>query len=54
MAAPELTHVRMLHPARRGSSSSSAHGLSGRIASCVLDPLGRVNPRPHVSPEATI
>ena len=34
--------------------ATSAHGPSGRIASCVLDPLGQANPRTHAGRESII
>jgi hypothetical protein len=40
MIDPKPPRTRMNHLTRRISSSSSAHGLPGRFASCVLDPLG--------------
>jgi len=54
MADPEPPRTRMIRSALRSSSSSSAHGLSGRFASCVLDLLGRVNPRVRAGSESTI
>jgi hypothetical protein len=54
MIDPEPPRTRMIRSALRGSSSSSAHGLPGRIVSCVLDLLGRANPRARADSETTI
>jgi len=45
MIDPEPPRTRMNHLTLRISSSSSAHGLPGRFASCVLDLLGPAVPR---------
>jgi hypothetical protein len=54
MTDPESPRTRMNHRTLRISSSSSAHGLPGRFASCVLDLLGPVVPRERADSESTI
>jgi len=54
MTDPEPLRARMIRSALRISTSSSAHGLPGRFASCVLDLLGRANPRARADSETTI
>jgi hypothetical protein len=54
MADPEPTRTRMIRSALRSSSSSSAHGLPGRFASCVLDLLDRADPQARAGSESTI
>jgi hypothetical protein len=54
MTDPKSPHARMIRLARRGSLSSSAHGLSGRFTSCVRDPLGQTDPRTHADQESII
>jgi len=54
MTDPELSRTRMNHRTLRSSSSSSAHGLPGRFASCVLDLLGPAVPRARADSEPII
>jgi len=54
MTDPEPPRTRMNHLTLRISSSSSAHGLSGRFASCVLDLLGPAAPRARGGSESII
>jgi len=54
MTDPQPTRAQMIRLTLRGSSSLSAHGLPGRFASCVLDPLGQTNPWTHVDRESVI
>jgi hypothetical protein len=59
MTDPQPPYARMIRLARRGSLSSSAHGPEatvpwGRFTSCVRDPLGQANPRPHAAQGSVI
>jgi len=54
MVDSESPRTRMNHWTLRISSSSSAHGLSGRFASCVLDLLGPAAPRARGGSESII
>jgi hypothetical protein len=54
MIDPEPPRTRMNHLTLRISSSSSAHGLPGRFASCVLDLLGPAVPRARADSEPII
>jgi hypothetical protein len=54
MIDPEPPRTRMNHRTLRSSSSSSAHGLPGRFASCVLDLLGPAVPRARGGSEPII